>query len=284
MAFLAGALAAASVVPAAARLSPVQALPSVILDRATTYVAAYVKALSSVVSEERYEQVVTRHVTRGAAPPEKRIDHRTLVSDYLLVQVPGSSYWEPFRDVYSVDGAPVRDRDDRLLKLFLAPGAGAVARALQIKEESSRYNIGGVTRDINVPTFALQILTRDVRDRFAFTQRGRERVGETDTVVIEFLETAPETLIRGRDYEDVPSRGRFHVEPESGAVVRSVIETRPPGVRTRIEVTYRLEPKLGMLVPGEMIERHDLTEELVEARSSYSNFRRFSVDATFEIK
>ena len=281
-------LAAGATVPAAASLRQGQP-PSTILDKATTYVSAYVKALSSVVSEERYEQRVQRVVTRGftrgaAAPPEKDILHRTLVSDYLLVQIPGSSEWMPFRDVYSVDGVPVRDRNDRLLKIFLEPGASTVARALQIREESSRYNLGSVTRDINVPTFALQILAADLRGRFAFKETEPERVGNLDAVVIEYSERAVPTIVLGQGDENVPASGRFWILPDTGAVVRSVMETRPPNMRTRIEVTYKYEPDLGIFVPGEMNERHDLLEEMVEARSTYSNFRRFRVDTSFQIK
>jgi hypothetical protein len=281
-------LAAGATVPAAANLRQDDPL-SAILDKATTYVSGYVKALSSVVSEERYEQrvqrVVNRGVTRGAATLlEREILHRTLVSDYLLVQIPGSSEWMPFRDVFSVDGVPVRDRNDRLLKIFLEPGASTVARALQIREESSRYNLGSVTRDINVPTFALQILARDLRGRFAFTERGHERVGNLDAVVIEYSERAVPTIVLGQGDENAPTSGRFWILPDTGAVVRSVMETRPPGMRTRIEVTYRYEPGLGIFVPGEMNERHDAPEERVEARSTYSNFRRFRVDTSFTIK
>ena len=281
-------LAAGATVPAAADLRQDNPLPA-ILEKATTYVSGYVKALSSVVSEERYEQrvqrVVNRGVTRGAATLlEREILHRTLVSDYLLVQIPGSSEWMPFRDVYSVDGVPVRDRNDRLLKIFLEPGASTIARALQIREESSRYNLGSVTRDINVPTFALQILAPALRGRFTFKERGSEHVGDLDAVVIECSERAVPTIILGQRDENVPVSGRFWFLPDTGTVVRSVMETRPSGMRTRIEVSYRYEPSLSIFVPGEMSERHDLPEELVEARSTYSNFRRFRVDTSFQIK
>jgi len=258
---------------------------TVILDKATTYVAGYVKALSSVVTEERYEQRVTRHLSRGVAPPERQVEWQTLVSDYLLVQVPGSDEWMPFRDVYSVNGVPVRDRGDRLLKLFLEPSATSAERALEIRRESSRYNIGDFSSDINAPTFALQILQATLRDGFAFHRTGRERVDGADTVVVEFAETGRPTMIRGGQYEDVPATGRFWIRPETGSVVRSLIETRPRGMRTRIEVTYRHEPSVGILVPGEMTERREVAaEQVVEGRATYSKLRRFGVETKIEIK
>ena len=52
-----------------------------------------------------------------------------MVSDVLIVQVPGTAEWVPFRDVFTIDGKPVRDREERLTKLFLEPTESTVARA-----------------------------------------------------------------------------------------------------------------------------------------------------------
>jgi hypothetical protein len=276
------ALAAGASLSSTSRVVQNEASLSVILDRATAYVEAYVNALSSIVTEERYEQRVTRQVSRGAAPPEKQVTSRTLVSDYLLVQAPGTTEWMPFRDVYSVDGVPLRDANDRLLKPFVDPGATTASRVLEIRKESSRYNIGNVSRDINVPTFALQILGAQMRGAFAFRHRGFERIGDESAAVIEYTETARPTMIRGGDYEDVAATGRFWIRPDTGCVLRSVLETRPAHMRTRIDVTYRYEPSLDIVVPAQMIERHDLIEEVVEGRATYSKIRRFRV--TVEIK
>ena len=263
-----------------------------LLDRATAYVVGYVKALSSVVSEERYEQVVRgQAIARSMAGSGmsgslggSQTTTRTLVSDYLLVLVPGASEWIPFRDVYSVDGAAVRDRSDRLLKLFVEPHADALQQAELIRSESSRYNIGNVTRDINVPTFALQFLLPQFRGRSLFRLKGKERIGGLDSAVVEFEERTTPTLVAGRDYENVPARGRFWIAPESGRVLQSQMETRPSGMTTRITVTYQREPKLDLWVPARMDEKHNLGNEAVEGVATYSNFRQFQVQTIVDIK
>jgi hypothetical protein len=267
----------------AATLPPQSASPDLVavLMRASAYVAGYVKSLTSVVSEERYEQTLTRKADGTSAG---LIVSRTLVSDYLLVAVTGTSEWLPFRDVYSVDGVPIRDRSDRLLKLFVESPADAYKQAFRIRNESSRYNIGSGTRDTNVPTFALQFLSDDLRGGFTFKLRGRERLNGVDTVVVEYLETSSPTVIVGRKDEDVPSRGRFWIDPDDGRIVRTLLETRPNGGVNTIDVVFRPEPKLGILVPGEMSERRNAGAELVEGRATYANFRRFRVDTTMEIK
>ena len=252
-----------------------------VLLKASDYLAGYVKALSSVVSEERYDQVVVRKGDRNTAGLSL---YRTLLSDYLLVAVAGSGDWLPFRDVYAVDGVPIRDRSDRLLKLFVEAPPDAYSQAFRIRDESSRYNIGSGTRDTNVPTFALQILTGEWRVGFAFKLKGHERVGETDTAVVEYLETSSPTLVVGQRNEDVPSRGRFWIDPVDGRILRTLFETRPIGGVNTIEVRFRHEPKLGILVPGEMIERRYAGAEIVEGKATYTNFRRFRVDTSMEIK
>jgi len=252
-----------------------------VLLKASDYVAGYVKALSSVVSEERYEQVLTR---KGDSFTAGRTVSRTLLSDYLLVVVAGTGEWMPFRDVYSVDGVPIRDRSDRLLKLFVEAPPGAYRQALRIRDESSRYNLGSDVRDTNVPTFALQILTPEWRGGFAFALKGQERVGEPDATVVEYRETGTPTLVVGRANQNVPSRGRFWLDPADGRILRTVFETESSGVVNRIEARYHYEPKLELLVPGEMIERRHGGLETVEGRATYSNFRRFRVDTSMEIK
>ena len=113
---------------------------------------------SNVVAEEHYEQRTSSNVLRGSHGGSQPTS-RTLVSDFLLVKLSGQDVWLPFRDVFEVDGKPVRDRQDRLTKLFLQPAATALQQAEQIVAESARYNIG-VARNINIPVLALTVLGR----------------------------------------------------------------------------------------------------------------------------
>jgi hypothetical protein len=92
-----------------------------IIPKATAYSHQFVERFSNVVAEERYEQEIT-------APRRKRL----LVSDFLLVKYPGDALWQSFRDVAEVDGKPIRDREDRIMKLFLEPSSSALRRASEL--------------------------------------------------------------------------------------------------------------------------------------------------------
>ena len=77
---------------------------------------------------------------RGGGGPTETV----LVSDFLLVQVPGEG-WLPFRDVFERDGKQVRDREERLAALFLKGSSrSAFEQARAIMDEGARYNIGNV--------------------------------------------------------------------------------------------------------------------------------------------
>src|SRR4051794_25987664 len=93
-------------VPLAAQAPDVDAL----LDKAGDYVAAYEKTFVGVVAEETYRQEVRgigRTDQTGFAS-EMRGQRRDLKSDMLLVRAPAGDRWIQFRDVFEVDGKPVR--------------------------------------------------------------------------------------------------------------------------------------------------------------------------------
>jgi hypothetical protein len=154
-----------------AQESPSPAAPALplVLSKAASYVELYGSHLSGLVMEESYVQDVEqinrfgyRTNTRGG------VSHRILKSDLLLVRPQGSDAWMQFRDVFEVDGKALRDRNDRLEKLFLQPSKSTAAQAEKIVRESARYNIGDIERTINLPLLALTVLDREIQPNFQF--------------------------------------------------------------------------------------------------------------------
>src|SRR5262245_20653647 len=149
-----------------------------LLDKAGDYVADYEKNFVGVVAEEAYRQQV--RIPGGGRdlrgfPADTTVQRRDLKSDVLLVRAPGGDRWMQFRDVFEVDGKPVRDRDERLTKPFLQPSADARRQELDIAAASARYNIGGVSRTVNMPVLALAVLEAKNRPWFAFKVGKRAR-------------------------------------------------------------------------------------------------------------
>ena len=109
-----------------------------VLERAGQYVRRLDRDWSGVVAEESYSQEST--TTPRFGPPVRA--SRDLKSDVLLVLADVGDRDVAFRDVFEVDGNAVRDRDDRLARLFLDKAPSASEQLQRIRAESARYQPG----------------------------------------------------------------------------------------------------------------------------------------------
>ena len=263
--------------PAGSILQPV-------LQRAADWAASFSEEFSAVVAEEQFEQ-------RLSGPPDAV---RTMRSDFLLIRVPERNAWLPFRDVYEVAGRQVRDRDERLRKLFMDSPATALSDANRINQESSRYNLGAVVRTINVPTFALICLEPDYLPRFEFKKVAEGPIEGRTAWRVGFVERARRTIVKTLRGDDVRIEGSLWVDPESGHVVRTLVKTagtqdpdkRPPplggsGTLMWVMVDFARDPQLGIWVPATMEEWAMAPDgRTVSGKATYSHFRRFDVSTS----
>jgi hypothetical protein len=257
-----------------------------LLSRAGAWVESFQRNFGSVVAEERYQQALRRvaganttSVQRGGGGPTETV----LVSDFLLVQIPGEG-WLPFRDVFERDGKQVRDRQERLAALFLkGTSRSAIDQARAIMDEGARYNIGNIARNINVPTLVLPFFTAEHRKRFSFKPGKREE--HDPGVVIEFKETGRPTFISTTGGRDLPASGRVWVDERDGTILRTELRAIDTGVDAHIVVTYEPDAGIGMRVPVRMEERFRRARDPMEVRgvATYSRFRRFQVSTSEEI-
>ena len=152
-----------------------------------------------------------------------------LCSHYLLVKPETSTEWISLGDVYEVDGVAVRDRDDRLRRLFLEPGVDSRVQLQAVRDESARYNLGMVERNINVPLFLLRFLQPENRPRFRFRLAGSRSVAGVEAWRIEFEERVYPTIITDVRGGDVEAKGWFLVDEVTGAIVESVLKIEENG-------------------------------------------------------
>ena len=260
-----------------------------VLSRAAVYVADYQKRLQGIVAEELYIQNYMRTTRTGRLAREGR----QLRSDLLLVKVEGAERWLQFRDVFEVDRRPVRDRDQRLYKLFVDAKADARAQAETVQEESSRYNLGPIVRNINMPILALLFLEKANQSALEFApgkigniKRLTDLTKAEDIVAIEFRDNGPGTMVRGQNNRDLPSNGRFWLDRTNGRILRTELNSHDTQLRALIEVTYKATPGLDFLVPGEMREIYTTgqNETRIDGRATYDKFRQFSVSTTERTK
>ncbi|MGH9145395.1 MAG: hypothetical protein ACRD1Q_01705 [Vicinamibacterales bacterium] len=247
-----------------------------VLSNAEAYVTRFEEAFSTLVAEERYTQ---QYTLLGSTGPGRRPDihQRILKSDFLLVRSERSDTWVPFRDVFEADGRPLREREDRLTKLFVEASEDAYQQAHRISNESTRYNIGPVTRTVNVPTLPLKFLTSANARRSMFQKAGEVRLEGVPVWEIRLAEMTVPTLIRTSNDMSLPAEGTFWIEPVTGAVLKAQLRLRTRELRSEITVTYNTFENLDVRVPGELKEKYQGLGFELEGTATYGRLRRFRV-------
>jgi hypothetical protein len=262
-----------------------QALAPEILAKAAAHVQRFIAGMSHVVAVETYEQAQQTNGMRAVT-----LSTRRTRADLLVLPI-GESGWVPFRDVYEVDGQRVRDRDDRLTRLLAHFDAQAMEQAVAISNESARFNLnpGFVDRTINTPVTALMFLQAENQNRSSFSTDGRATIGKVACEIVSFVEQRTPSLIQS-PYA-ITVRGRFWIEPATGAVLRSELranaaltENGTQMVRAVVTVNYALDRKLGIWVPATMDETYDVgisgqitRGQSLNGHAEYSGFRTFGV-------
>ena len=251
---------------------------------ATKYVENYLKEFSLIVCVEQQVQTMVH-------PNGKVAKTRTLVSDLAFIKLRAESKWhQVFRDVISVDGKPVRNRDDRLKKLFLAGTKTVLEQAIAIGQESNRYNLG-VNRIGVSPLMPLRILDAQIAGRFNFSLSGRTLTFD------ERLKPGDPGFTDGGRVGDATQHGSFVLDPETGAIDTATLSSKTADGTAGMSfvVHYvdepkmkRDDPKVKLLMPSTMTERYldpaRPKADHLEATSTYSSFRRFQVTVTETIK
>ena len=249
----------------------------VLLTRTDAYLVEFAKAYAQVVAEERYLQSVrAKRVSMGLTVTARR----EIKSDVVAVS-DSDQTWLNFRDVFAVDGIGVRDRDERLTKLFLSQAGDPLAQARVIADEGARFNLGTVSRNVNFPAMALTFLAGANQSRSTFRLDGRARIAGVETTIIAFQEMRRPTVVKSGT-DNLPVSGKFWIEPASGRVMKSMIRFESREFSGQVEVTYGYVEKLKLWLPVEMIDSCEGPGEVVSSRATYSNFRKFATSSVIK--
>jgi hypothetical protein len=251
-----------------------------VVDRLMAYISAYGPRLESIVAEEEYAQWTETTDATGDGPGSSVGRRRVIRSDYALVRLGEGDTWVAYRDAFEVDGAPVRDREDRLSVLLAAGSAGALRQAAALANESARFNVAThlVTRNVNVPTLVVTLLRPMNRRRFRFSRSRDMPVGDRAMWEVEFRERERPTLVRQQNGRDQPVRGAISVHPQTGEIweTRLTWERGPGG---HITVTFGRVSGLDAIVPVRMVEHYRTGSTIIFGEATYSNFRQFRTAA-----
>jgi hypothetical protein len=263
----AGVSAAVSVgVPLPAAIAPAGAQrpsTSAVMSRASAYVTRFISSFTSVVAQEDYVQ----RLANGQRVATK--------ADFLLVQLGPNKQYIPFRDVYEVNGAQVRDHENRLVDLFTHLSEDILEQARSIHVASSRYNIGA-QRTINSPLLGLALLQPELLSQFTFSMDDSEKIDSEMTDVLKFAESGRPTIIR-ENGGDAPASGEFRIAQTDGAILRSDVHIDTKNQTSTVTVKFHRDERYGLAVPVQMNERYRGRGPLTEAQATYGRFRQFEI-------
>ena len=254
-----------------------------LLRQAGEQASAFGRALEGFVAREDYLQTIREW---PGAPPDapgqgRPMASRHLRSDLLLVH-DRDRPWQVHRDVIAVDGLELADRAGRLQQLFSGPRQQADALLRAIIDESARFNLGHVERNINVPTFPLLVLHPTHQDRFAFRDRGRVEEGGRPARVVTYRERSRPRVIRGMYGRDVALEGRLLIDETDGQLLHATVEPRARDLASRLEVWFETVAPAPRRVPARFWEwyrvRGDDGHRYVEGYATYHDLRRFTTE------
>ncbi len=268
------------------------------LAAAAKYVDDYERRISAIGAEEEYEQAAqsangdVRRTRVNADAPTGTMRRKTR-ANIMTIRM-GADGWVSFRDVFEVDGAPVRDRIERLSQILQNVDAESLQHARQIAGESARYNLEPegmrLERTINVPMTALYFVRADNQSRSVFRLGKTERVGGVECVTLQFSEQARPRLIHTSD--DAAAQGTLWIDMANGGrVIKSELRmesgaVRGQLVRSHTTVNYTRIDKLGLWLPTVMDDAYEVpaTGQSVTGHATYSDFRAFTVTTSEGIK
>jgi len=255
-----------------------------VLERAATYVDQQAELLPQLVAEERGSQTLRR---RASGPSVAQVI--TTRADFGWVKLDGIVEAIGVRDVREADGQAV-GRQRRLEQLLQQPHSTQVPLVQALLAESARYNLGPVTRTINVPMLGLYFFDRSfivgVDYTLAKTPGNVKRfsdLAKADSIsLVEFRETTKETAIRGERGKEMPSHGKAYIEHTTGRILMTEMTAQDTSLTATIYVTYKAEPGLPVLVPQEMREIYTMprSDTRIDGRAKYGRFRQFQVTTT----
>jgi hypothetical protein len=262
---------------------------------ASRWTERFDQSLSGLLFRERYLQSVSQGsgtdfamIARDTGSPVPRVagnrGERVTEANVFLLRRPSAEGFIVYRDVYKIGSADVADHTERLQKLLVEGTEASILHAKKLNDASARLNIGPVSRNINVPTMALEYVTAARAAGLRVRQAGTDTIDGRGVVIVEFEEIGRPTLVRGEDDGDLPARGRYWIHPDSGAIVRAAVEWSVGRYDGRMEVRLALHPELSVWVPTEMTEAWQAGSRRLNGLAKYDRFQRLTVSTAEIVK
>lgn len=258
-----------------------------IRDRLDAYLLDYEPKLSALVAEERMSQRDAPNaemIRSGSHQGTIGSNHRSMVSEVAFISLPGQVGWLGFRRVTKVNGKDLNDKGTPLATLLADGGNDDLDQARLLLADSASANLGS-PRTTNLPNLPLEFLHPRNRHRLSQRIDGTETIRGAKVTRVVFQEQSTPTIIQRPEGGDMQSHVTAWIETTTGRLLRAQVLTRDARLGLQrfdamVSVDFRMDEKLGLLVPYEMKEEFfagRFREGTGTAR--YSNYRQFKTGA-----
>jgi hypothetical protein len=190
-----------------------------LLEKSGRYARGFQHDFETVIADETYvpRERVTR--TQGGKAQITNVA-RTINSEMLFMWLPEERSWLLVRNVLKVDRKEVRDSRARLDRVIgEADSGGLFSRFNRLRDESARFNLGRIHRNLNDPMLPFQFVDPLYQPRFTFGDIGAEVINGVETRKIGFAERGAPTVIQV-DGHDALARGEIWLPPVASCYAR----------------------------------------------------------------
>jgi hypothetical protein len=253
----------------------------------------YAKVFRNLVAEET-------KVIETFDSSDRLQKRREIVSDLLVYQSSRNSGEQTteLRDVRSVDGKPVNNRDKLILDLIRQAG-----KTDSVEREIERIELEGLRYDGDCSVYNSTIYPQSFafRDHFRFEWVGRDRIGDNDVVIIDFHEDGASMLTMPSEYSQmgvsaVFARGRLWIDAttfqlrQERAEIAGIhpAEAEPLTMMRLQRENINADNSLGILTPKRIVIDHFIPRKtqknqppafggVCRTTLTYGAFHRFDV-------
>jgi hypothetical protein len=245
---------------------------SALVEAAANYIQNYestlgLLAVTVTYTETESSKSVPVSTNAGVQTTETK---RTFRGELLLTFDVSNQEWISARDIATIDNKPTEDHQD-LQTLLRAQGAAPVALWLRQRNMNA---LGFTERNVDGPTFALQIVERRNAGRFQFTRGGSTKQNGDTLVTLKFEEKGEPTLVLGENSRPIHSSGEITIDAATGGVRKTVIRFKDTALKGGTTTTYALNGPLSLWLPDRFTENWDITDGGITGDERYSDWHR----------
>ena len=175
-----------------------------------------------------------------------------ITSDVVFLRISADGQVVGVRDAFAIDNRALRPRQPRIVSTLAEPTLANWEKVQAYARENVVLFVANTVLWFSDPTLALQFVRESNQARMTYKLEGTKRLNGVQVQGVSFKETE----VPNRTYLlDTPGNplasGRIWMDPATGAIHLTELWVESKENSARVQVTYALHAKLGLLLPSQ---------------------------------